>query len=68
MGNWKDFVVKQLKYICENAENIEYIKNHKDYEKILQFSNKYLPIYYNAWENDNPGDPLASIIYNILIN
>lgn len=65
-GTGKTFFVKQLKYICENAENIEYIKNHKDYEKILQFSNKYLPIYYNAWENDNHGDPLESIIYNIL--
>ena len=29
--------VKQLKYICENAEDIKYIKNHKDYDKILQF-------------------------------
>lgn len=65
-GTGKTFFVKQLKYICENAENIKYIKNHKDYEKILQFSNKYLPIYYNAWENDNHGDPLESIIYNIL--
>lgn len=65
-GNGKTFFVKQLKYICENVEDIEYIKNHKDYDKILQFSNKYLPIYYNAWENDNHGDPLESIIYNIL--
>ncbi len=47
-GTGKTFFVKQLKYICENAENIEYIKNHKDYEKILQFSNKYLPIYYKG--------------------
>ena len=65
-GTGKTFFVKQLKYICENAENIEYIQKHKDYDKILNFSNRYLPIYYNAWENDNHGDPLESIIYNIL--
>ena len=68
-GDWgtgKTFFVKQLKYICNNLDAISCLRKNKDIEKIKQFSKKHLPIYYNAWENDNHGNALESLIYNIL--
>ena len=64
-GTGKTFYIKQLLYLyeyedcgsCLEEENKIYIEN---------FRKKYVPIYYNAWENDNHIDVLQSIIYNIL--
>lgn len=65
-GTGKTFFIKQLIYICNNHDKIGNIKVHKDYAKVEEFSKKHVPVYYNAWENDNHDNPLESLIYNIL--
>lgn len=80
-GDWgtgKTFFVKQIYnlltyyniYIREELEN-EYIEKfelilQKDYFKELKLSNNFVPIYYNAWNNDSHVDPINSIIFNII--
>lgn len=79
-GNWgtgKTFLVKQI-YILLTYYN-EYIKEElkgyntqldqvlqKDYFKDLQLKKNFVPIYYNAWNNDSHIDPINSIIFNII--
>ena len=66
-GSGKTFFVNQLQYIRDNYNNIDFIKNNEDYLlEAKKFSTKYIPIYYNAWENDNHDDPLSSLIFNFL--
>lgn len=65
-GTGKTFFIKQLIYICNSYENIDNIKFHKDFSEVKAFSKKHIVVYYNAWENDNHGNPLESLIYNIL--
>lgn len=72
-GNGKTFFVKQAKLILENLNPC--IKcdetNNKITDIISSFTQQYpeqneisiLPIYYDAWENDNLKDPLVSILY-----
>ena len=67
-GDWgvgKTFFIKQLLYLydCENIN--EYI-DEKNVDNVNKFKETYVPIYYNAWENDNHDDVIESIIYNIL--
>ena len=65
-GTGKTFFIKQLIYVCNNHSNIDNIKNHKEYAKVHEFSEKHIVVHYNAWENDNHDNPLESLIYNIL--
>lgn len=67
-GDWgvgKTFFIKQLLYLYENKNYSEYIEK-KYIEYINDFKSKYIPIYYNAWENDNHTNVIESFIYNIL--
>ncbi len=67
-GNWgvgKTFFIKQLLYLYE-IENYSNFIEAKDLKFIEDFKSKYIPIYYNAWENDNHADVIESFIYNIL--
>ena len=79
-GNWgtgKTFLVKQI-YTLLTYYN-EYIKEElkgyntqldqvlqKNYFKDLQLKKNFVPIYYNAWNNDSHIDPINSIIFNII--
>lgn len=79
-GDWgtgKTFLVKQIytlltyynQYITE--ELLEYntqLENitQKDYFKDLKLEKNFVPIYYNAWNNDSHIDPISSIIFNII--
>lgn len=79
-GDWgtgKTFLIKQT-YILLTYFN-EYIKQEmnqfnqalnqilqKDCFKDLKLSNNFVPIYYNAWNNDSHIDPINSIIFNII--
>ncbi|MGN1311868.1 MAG: P-loop NTPase fold protein [Bacilli bacterium] len=67
-GNWgvgKTFFIKQLLYLYE-IENYSNFIEGKNLKYIEDFKSKYIPIYYNAWENDNHADVIESFIYNIL--
>lgn len=71
-GDGKTFLVHQAKRILENA-NIYLV--HKDFEgqNIIwqQYANKFsfdslfLPVYFNAWENDDFDDPLLPLLATI---
>ncbi len=79
-GNWgtgKTFLVKQI-YTLLTYYN-EYIKEElkgyntqldqvlqKDSFKDLKLEKNFVPIYYNAWNNDSHIDPINSIIFNII--
>ena len=79
-GDWgtgKTFLVKQI-YTLLTYYN-EYIKEElkgyntqldqvlqKDSFKDLKLEKNFVPIYYNAWNNDSHIDPINSIIFNII--
>lgn len=79
-GDWgtgKTFLVKQI-YTLLTYYN-QYIKGElqeyntqleqilqKDYFKDLKLEKNFVPIYYNAWNNDSHIDPINSIIFNII--
>ncbi len=77
-GAGKTFFVRQALMILEAYNpyiNIEYVQNNNEqiksvFSKLTKdepFEIKpVVPIYYDAWENDNEDDPIASIAYNIL--
>lgn len=57
-GSGKTFFVQQLLYFY----NHEITDNFKIYKtEIDTFKEKYIPIYYNAWECDDHVDPLESL-------
>ena len=79
-GDWgtgKTFFVKQiytlLTYYNEyiNKEVKEYKPQletilQRDYFKDIKLAKNFVPIYYNAWNNDSHIDPINSIIFNII--
>lgn len=78
-GNWgsgKTFFVKQVKmvmdahndFVEQNEYNSEEIKNiRKQYYRDKIFDLKpQVCVYYDAWENDNDGDPVMSLVYTIM--
>lgn len=80
-GKWgagKTFFIQQAKLLLDvlnpyiEKDNLsDQLKD--DYNKILEKCTSHklneatlqLPIYYNAWENDNADDPIESLIYSI---
>lgn len=79
-GNWgtgKTFLVKQIyelliyynEYLSNELEEynskLKTITNSEDF-KDLKLSKNFVPIYYNAWNNDSHIDPINSIIFNII--
>jgi len=79
-GDWgtgKTFLVKQIytlltyynQYIKEELlEHNTQLENitQKDYFKDLKLEKNFVPIYYNAWNNDSHIDPISSIIFSII--
>ena len=67
-GTGKTIFVHQI--IAINENNIEdFVDSNKNIfmtETINIFKDKYVPYYYNAWENDLHESPLLSLIYNLI--
>ncbi len=69
-GNGKTFFVKQAQMILKSRtssdENLNDVK--QCIEKLLKHgkARNYLPVYYDAWSNDNDTDPVLSIIFKML--
>lgn len=67
-GSWgvgKTFFIEQLRYLYRCNDYSTYFKK-EDYDQIETFKEKYIPIYYNAWENDDHDNVVESLIFNIL--
>lgn len=75
-GSGKTFFVKQIEMLL-NVNNVFTYDSIEDKESILQTWEKllnddkintdyHIPIYYDAWENDNDNDPILSIVYQII--
>ena len=79
-GDWgtgKTFFVKQIytlltyynEYINKEVEEykpqLEMILK-REYFKDIKLEKNFVPIYYNAWNNDSHIDPINSIIFNII--
>lgn len=79
-GDWgtgKTFLVKQIytlltyynKYISdeiiEYKSQLETILQRENF-KDLKLEKNFVPIYYNAWNNDSHIDPINSLIFNII--
>lgn len=64
-GSGKTFFVKQAQSVIEQkAETaLEYAEKYRLDKEQLK---KLIPIYYDAWRNDDSNDPLLSIVYTIL--
>lgn len=74
-GSGKTFFVKQVKMILESGSPIESKSEYSEEVKTVwknYHSGKepefqaQLCVYYDAWENDNDGDPILSLVYSIL--
>lgn len=69
-GNGKTFFVKQTQMVLQSCtssdENLTDVRQCM--QKLLKTDKvrKYLPIYYDAWSNDNDTDPVLSIIVTML--
>lgn len=70
-GSGKTFFIKQAKMLIENVDSKnEFWKkfcadlNKEDVARIYDI----IPIYYDAWQNDNDTDPILSILYSIAEN
>lgn len=74
-GSGKTFFVKQVKMIldscasvqpkCDYATEIKSVWQNYHNGKESEFQTQ-LCVYYDAWENDNDGDPVLSLVYSIL--
>ena len=74
-GSGKTFFVKQVKMILESCSPIESKSEYSEEVKTVwknyhsgrepEFQAQ-LCVYYDAWENDNDGDPILSLVYSIL--
>ena len=79
-GDWgtgKTFFVKQIytlliyynQYISEEIKEFKPQLDtilQRDCFKDLKMEKNFVPIYYNAWNNDSHIDPINSIIFNII--
>lgn len=80
-GSGKTFFVMQVKMILDALNVNSYYKFEKDddKEKIIEkwntllynsnnvLSKSYIPVYFDAWENDTNDNPILSIIYKIAL-
>ena len=72
-GSGKTFFIKQTKLVLEvfndnitkniNESNVSAIKIM--FENNLGIIQSFLPVYYDAWANDNDDDPILSLIYQV---
>lgn len=69
-GNGKTFFVKQTQMVLQSLdssdENLTEVRECM--KKCLKHDTlrNYLPVYYDAWSNDNDTDPVLSIIFKML--
>ena len=69
-GNGKTFFVKQTQMVLQSLdssdENLTEVRECM--KKCLKHDTlrNYLPVYYDAWSNDNDTDPILSIIFTML--
>lgn len=69
-GNGKTFFVKQTQMVLQSLdssdENLTEVRECM--KKCLKHDTlrNYLPVYYDAWSNDNDTAPVLSIIFNML--
>lgn len=70
-GSGKTFFVKQAKILIENVgSDDEFWKKFcvdLDKEEVARIHD-IIPVYYDAWQNDNDTDPILSVIYSIVEN
>lgn len=71
-GNGKTFFVNQLQMVLQSYgssdPNLADVKNFMaKYLKNYPVKH-YIPVYYDAWSNDNDNDPVLSIIFQMLQN
>lgn len=77
-GSGKTFFVQQVKLIIEACNSFIGTPESSDCELVRQYVNRYypggaeklfplpqVPVYYDAWANDNDVDPILSIVYQI---
>lgn len=75
-GSGKTFFVKQVKMILDANNEFTY-DSVEEKDKVLKTWDNWLkndkintdwhiPIYYDAWANDNDNDPILSIVYQII--
>lgn len=75
-GSGKTFFVKQVKMILDANNEFTY-DSVEEKDKVIEKWNKllgedeintdyHIPIYYDAWANDNDNDPILSIVYQII--
>ena len=67
-GAWgvgKTFFIEQLRYLYESPNYKKYF-NIDGQKEIESFRDKYIPVYYNAWENDDHDNVIESLIFNLL--
>ena len=74
-GEGKTFFVKTLQYVLEARNPVIASANLGDFPQgILDEENmqsectQFLPVYFNAWENDMLDNPLGSLIASISID
>lgn len=69
-GNGKTFFVKQTQLVLKSfsSSNENLIEVKQCMEKFLKNNEmrNYLPVYYDAWSNDNDTDPVLSIISKMI--
>ena len=74
-GSGKTFFVKQVKMILDSCASVQPKGNYATEIKSVwqNYHNGQEPefqtqlcVYYDAWENDNDGDPILSLVYSIL--
>ena len=74
-GSGKTFFVKQVKMILDSCASVQPKGNYATEIKSVwqNYHNGQEPefqtqlcVYYDAWENDNDGDPVLSLVYSIL--
>lgn len=69
-GNGKTFFVKQTQIVLQSSNSSDEKLNdiRQCMEKLLKHdkARNYLPVYYDAWSNDNDIDPILSIVFKML--
>lgn len=63
-GTGKTFFINQLLYCFNN--DVTSLFSNNDANIISKLKEVYIPVYYNAWANDDHSDIVESLIFNIL--
>ena len=69
-GNGKTFFVKQTQIVLQSRissdEKLNDVKQCMGKLLKIDTAKNYLPVYYDAWSNDNDTDPVLSIIFKMI--